>query len=48
MIWNYTLPIGLLISIVLIDIEALILNWIVIWPLINILRLINLSTAYKA
>jgi len=28
-IWNYTLPIGLLTSIVLINVEALIPNWIV-------------------
>ena len=35
-------------SIVLIDIEAPILNWIVTWPLVNMLRLIDLSTAYKA
>ena len=48
MIWNYTLFTGLLMSMVLIDIKALILNWTVTWPLINILRFINLSTTYRA
>ena len=48
MIWNYTLPTGLLISIVLIDIKALISNQTVTQPLINMLRLIDLSTAYRA
>ena len=35
-------------SMVLINIEAPILNWIVTWPLINILTLIDLFIAYRA
>ena len=48
MMWNYTLPIGLLTSIVPIDVEALIPNWIVTWPLVDVLRLTDLSMAYRA
>ena len=48
MIQNCTLPTGLLMSVVIIDIEAPIPNWTVTWSLINVLRLTDLSTAYRA
>ena len=48
MIQNYILLTKLLIFIVLIDIKTLISNWTVTQPLVNMLRLTDLFTAYRA